>query len=80
MTKVMIRPETKDDIKAIQEVCDQSFGRKAEGLLVDRLRTLEEFEPALSLVADVGGLSVSIQPCQLGNQVRWREDVPGPTL
>lgn len=49
-----IRPETSSDIASITEVCDQAFGRKAEGLLVSRLRVLEEFEPALSLVADMG--------------------------
>jgi len=54
MMKVTIRPETRSDVATIKEVCDQAFGRKAEGLLVDRLRALEEFEPALSLVADVG--------------------------
>ena len=55
MMKVTIRPETSSDLAAIKDVCDQAFGRNGEGLLVDSLRALEEFEPALSLVAEVGG-------------------------
>jgi putative acetyltransferase len=56
MTLVInIRPETKNDYAAIRKVNDLTFERPEEGRLVDNLRQLPEFEPRLSLVAELDG-------------------------
>ena len=56
MTLVInIRPETKNDCAAIRQVNDLAFGRPEEGRLVDNLRQLPEFDPRLSLVAELDG-------------------------
>ena len=56
MTLVInIRPETRNDCAAIRQVNDLAFERPAEGRLVDNLRQLPEFDPRLSLVAELDG-------------------------
>lgn len=55
ITHLTIRPETPEDYIAITRVNDLAFGRPAEGKLVENLRKLEEFDPRLSLVAELEG-------------------------
>ncbi len=50
---IVIRAETADDIAAVREVNNRTFGRAAEGFVVDLLR--EACPDAVSLVADEGG-------------------------
>jgi putative acetyltransferase len=51
--KITIRAEDESDQAAIRGVNDLAFGRPEEGCLVDNLRQLPEFEPRLSLVAEL---------------------------
>ena len=53
--KIMIRPEQKSDYEAIKNVNDLAFNRPEEGCLVENLRQLPEFDPRLSLVAEMKG-------------------------
>lgn len=53
-----IRPERPGDQAAIRAVHERAFGRPQEANLVDALRTLDAFEPRLSLVADDGDVIV----------------------
>lgn len=48
---ITIRPETAEDYAAIHEVNALAFGQEIEPLLVENLRQLPDFIPALSLVA-----------------------------
>lgn len=48
---MMIRPETPSDYTAIRDMIEKSFGRRAEATLIERLRELPDFDPALSFVA-----------------------------
>jgi putative acetyltransferase len=52
---INIRTETSADYAAITRVNDLAFGRPEEGQLVENLRTEENFEPQLSLVAAAKG-------------------------
>jgi len=52
---LIIRPETEIDYDAITRVNDLAFGRQGEGRLVANLRELSEYDPLLSLVAEVNG-------------------------
>jgi len=49
------RPETAEDAARITEINDRAFGQEDEGILVQRLRRTEAFDPELSLVAEVDG-------------------------
>ena len=49
---ITLRKESKNDYAGITKVNDRSFGRKAEGKLVEALRKTEEFVPELSIVAE----------------------------
>ena len=49
---ITLRKETPKDYAAIVRVNDLSFGRKAEGKLVNTLRKTESFIPELSIVAE----------------------------
>ena len=53
--KITTRPETEHDTAAIRRVNEQAFDRPAEANLVDNLRQEPEFEPRLSLVAELDG-------------------------
>ena len=53
--EIDIRPETENDHVSIRRVNDLAFGRPEEGRLVDNLRQLPEFEPRLSLIAELDG-------------------------
>ncbi|MFC1997017.1 GNAT family N-acetyltransferase, partial [Chloroflexota bacterium] len=53
--RVNIRAEQKSDYEEITNVNDLAFGRPEEGNLVDHLRKLPEFDPRLSLVAEING-------------------------
>lgn len=53
--KVNIHPETKDDYTKITEINDLAFGQKNEGKLIEKLRRSENFNPELSLVAELKG-------------------------
>src|SRR5687767_13853555 len=55
---VTVRPETAADQEAIRQVHCRAFGQEAEALLVEALRGLEAFVPALSLVAEQNGAVV----------------------
>lgn len=50
-----IHPEEFSDYAAITRVCDQDFKRKAEGILVNKLRAMDCFDPRLSLEAELNG-------------------------
>lgn len=50
-----IRPETDEDATRITEINDRAFGQEDEGILVQRLRRTDAFDPGLSLVAEVDG-------------------------
>ncbi len=50
-TATIIRPEHPDDYAAIDEVNRLAFGQDDEGRLISRLRGIDGFDPALSLVA-----------------------------
>jgi putative acetyltransferase len=51
-SQLLIRPETPQDIAAIQRVNNLAFGRTNEGELVVALKALQSFDPRLSLVAE----------------------------
>jgi len=53
--RITIRPEQKSDYEAITRVNDLAFGRPEEGQLIENLRHLPEFDPRLSLVAELRG-------------------------
>lgn len=53
--KILIRPERKSDYEAIKNVNDLAFNRPEEGCLVENLRQLPEFDPRLSMVAEMKG-------------------------
>ena len=52
MSKVFVRPETRNDQEVIQEVNEQAFGRLYEAGVVEKARQSSGFVPELSLVAD----------------------------
>lgn len=52
--KLLIRPETAADRKAIFELNALAFGRDAESRLIDRLRETPYYVPELSIVAYAG--------------------------
>lgn len=52
---ITIRPEEREDYPAIYELVRCAFSRENEAWLVDMLRELPEFVPALSLVAQMNG-------------------------
>lgn len=52
---VIIRPEAPADHGGIRKVNKKAFKRKEESKLVDAMRESENFIPALSLVAELGG-------------------------
>lgn len=52
-TMINIRSEEKSDYTAITEVNDLAFERPEEGGLIENLRQLPEFDPRLSLVAEI---------------------------
>lgn len=49
---ITIRPEKPEDFRGIARVNDLAFKRKAEGKLVEEIRTLPEFVPELSIVIE----------------------------
>ena len=51
MSSMIIRPETRADHAAIEEVNREAFGREVEARLVENLRRSSSFIPELSLVA-----------------------------
>ncbi len=51
--EITIRPETPNDYTTIARVNDLAFARPDEGKLVENLRQLPEFDPHLSLVAEL---------------------------
>lgn len=53
MNNLIIRSENSTDYNAINFVTDQAFKRPNEGILVSSLRRLPEFDPHLSLVAEI---------------------------
>ena len=55
MSSMIIRPETRADHAAIEEVNREAFGREVEARLVENLRRSSSFIPELSLVAARGG-------------------------
>jgi putative acetyltransferase len=55
IANLIIRSETEKDHTAITRVNDLAFGRPEEGRLVEKLRELDEFDPELSLVAELNG-------------------------
>lgn len=52
---IHINSETDKDLPRITEIHDLAFGQKDEGLLVQRLRQTDAYNPKLSLVAKVDG-------------------------
>ena len=53
--QITIHPETENDHAAITNVNDLAFDRPEEGRLIENLRQLPEFDPLLSLVAELDG-------------------------
>ena len=53
--QIKIRSEVEADYSAIRRVNELAFGRPAEADLIENLRQLPEFEPLLSLVAEMDG-------------------------
>jgi predicted N-acetyltransferase YhbS len=53
--QVVIRPERKDDYENITLVNNKAFGQDDEGILIKKLREDEQFDPRLSLVAEIDG-------------------------
>lgn len=51
-----IRHETNEDATRITEINGAAFGQENEGALVERLRQTDNFDPELSLVAEVDGI------------------------
>ena len=52
---ISIRPEKPEDYAAIAEITTLAFGQPNEARLVEALRAADDFEPALSLVAEEDG-------------------------
>lgn len=50
---IIIRAESKEDYGHITRVNTLAFGQKHEGMLIDKLRKTDKFDPNLSLVATV---------------------------
>lgn len=50
--KLIIRPETPLDDRAIAQIHILAFGRENEALLVEKIRASDRFIPQLSLVAE----------------------------
>jgi putative acetyltransferase len=55
---VTIRPERRGDVDAIATIVEAAFDRRAEALLVERIRTSDRYRPAYTLVAEDGGAVV----------------------
>ncbi|MCP5141998.1 MAG: N-acetyltransferase [Gammaproteobacteria bacterium] len=55
MSDIMVRPETADDIRAIDVVNLSAFEGDREARLIDALRRSPSFVPELSLVAEFNG-------------------------
>jgi len=51
--QVIIRPETENDYIQIKNVNDAAFGQENEGILVEKLRKNDNYENAISLVAEL---------------------------
>jgi putative acetyltransferase len=65
-----IRRERPADAAAIREIHEAAFGRRAEAVLVDRLRADGDVIPALSLVAELDG---AVAGHVLGSRARLGE-------
>jgi putative acetyltransferase len=52
-TLITVRKESKNDFEIVKKINDEAFGQPQEGIVVDKLRTLDP--NALSLVAEVDG-------------------------
>ena len=57
MHVINVRPETAEDIRAIDVVHISAFGGEAEARLVSALRESTTYSRELSLVAELGGVS-----------------------
>jgi putative acetyltransferase len=55
MQSITVRPETPDDVRAIDVVHISAFGGEAEAQLVSALRDSATYNRELSLVAELGG-------------------------
>jgi putative acetyltransferase len=55
---VTIRPEQGGDAGAIATIVEAAFGRRAEALLVERIRGSDRYRPAYALVAEDAGAVV----------------------
>jgi putative acetyltransferase len=55
MQPITVRPETREDERAIDVVHISAFGGEAEAQLVSALRASSEYNRELSLVAELGG-------------------------
>ena len=55
MQTITVRPETPDDVRAIDVVHISAFGGEAEAQLVSALRASSSYNRELSLVAELGG-------------------------
>lgn len=55
---LQIRPESSSDLLRITDIHNKAFGQEGEGILVERLRQTDDFNPELSLVAEIDGVVV----------------------
>jgi putative acetyltransferase len=55
---IVIRGEKPRDFAAIREIHELSFGRENEAVLVEKIRGSRDFNPSLSLVAELEGRPV----------------------
>jgi putative acetyltransferase len=55
MQPITVRPETQEDVRAIDVVHISAFGGEAEARLVSALRASTDYNRELSLVAELGG-------------------------
>lgn len=53
--QVIIRRETPGDYESIAVVNRRAFGQEEEGLLIEKIRGSDGFDPSLSLVAEIEG-------------------------
>lgn len=72
-----IRSEQKSDYAAITKVNDLAFERPEEGYLVENLRKLSEFDPRLSLIAEINKKIIGhVMFCPIHIQAKNGEEYP----
>src|SRR5215218_9141184 len=55
---LVIRPETDADLVSIATIVEAAFGRRAEALVVERIRASDRYRPDYALVATLDGAVV----------------------